>query len=204
MTDTPATVHVQTKDPLPRELQFLQPLDASTDQARRVMVGPRQYLNVQDATDQTVAASGVVFVSYGANNIAAGSWSKPPANAGVIFEHLRANISGQDASGKLAITIPLVLGTGPIVNAPISAYALPLPFTFPASNVRYEIRALTPMPAYQPTDGDFSIGPTATFTIINTDGAAAHTYRRALVAIYRYFFDFDYTKERVYVLGTLR
>lgn len=198
------TVHVQVKDPLPRELQFLQPLDASSDQAKRVMVGPRQILQVQDAADQTVAASGVVFVSFGFNNIVPGTWSKPPANAGVIFEHFRANISGQDASGKLQVTIPLVLSVGPVANVPLSQYATPVPFTFPASNVRYEIRALTPMPAYQPTDGDFSAGPSATFTVVNSDGAASHTYRRQLVAMFRYFYDFDYTKERVYVLGTAR
>jgi hypothetical protein len=192
------------KDSLPRELQFLQPLSANDPQTARIMVGPRQLVIAQDAANQTATASSAATVQFSANTILAGAWNTPSAAIGVLYETIRANIISEDTSGKLQITIPLTIGIAPNINVPLANYPTPIPMTFPAiANAAFEIRTLPPTMPYLPTDGPYPNGPAAIFGLVNTDGAASHTYKRTIVISFRYIFDVDYTKERVYITGTL-
>lgn len=193
-----------SKDTVPRELQFLQPLNASSDQATRIMVSTRKYGGSVDGSAQTLAISAAVVVQFNANTITTGSWTAPPQGAGVIFEACRAAIITGDASGKIQIAGPVIISSIPTVNARLNFNPTPLPFTFPAINgVSYQLIADMPMVPYLPSDGAYPNGPTAVFPIINTDAAATHTYTRSISYIYRYVYDIDTTKEKVYVMGTL-
>lgn len=193
-----------SKDTLPRELQFMQPLNASSDQVARIMVGPRAIITVSDPAAQTLAISAAQFTSFSANDIIAGTWTKPPGNAGVLYEAIRYGITTQDASGKIQLTVPSWIAISSGINAVIAPGNSPLPYTLPAINsCTYEIRALTPMPASLPVDPPLANGPSASIGLINTDGAATHTYKRFISYVYRYIYDIDTTKERVYVTGTL-
>lgn len=193
-----------SKDTLPRELQFLQPLNASTAQFTRIMVGPRQILTSQDAADQTLTTSQATLTSFGANDLVPNSWTKPPANAGVLWEAIRYGITARDASGKIQLTIPSWIAISTGINAVIAPGNSSLPFTMPPINTAlYEIRALVPMPASLPVDPPLANGPSCSIGLVNTDGAASHVYRRFISYVYRYIFDIDTSKERVYVMGTL-
>jgi len=193
-----------SKDTLPRELQFLQPLNASSDQTARIMVGPRQTIVAGDAADQTLAASAASIQQFSANTIVTGSFSVPSQVIGIAWEQLRAYIVSRDTSAKLEITIPLILNYGPNSDVPLGAFPTPIPMLFPAIiGAQYEINALVPMRPYLPTDGAIGNGPVAIIGLTNTDGAASHVFRRAISMFYRYIYDVDYSKERVYVVGTL-
>lgn len=201
---TPSTHIFDSKDNLPRELQFIQPLNASSAQMTRIMVSPRRAVSVSDATPQSAALSSAAIISFSANDIAAGSWSTPQTGVGVIFENMRALIQAADASGKLQINLPVRLSINTWFQLPLSANPCPLPATLPAINTAaYAAIALEPMAPWLPSDPSFTNGPTAVFGLINTDATAAHTYYRIINYVYRYIYDIDYTKERIYVTGTL-
>src|SRR5215831_7460785 len=186
------------KDNLPAELQFIQPLNASDPQRARVMVSPRIWVNTVDTVDQTINANVVTYFAWHSNIITPNSWMAPPANAGVLFEMIRAGISCRDTSAKLEVTIPLLLYYGQTYNCSLTTHPSPLPMLYPAViGAFFEIRAQTPMPPYLPSDGAMPNGPTANMGITNTDAAAPHTYRRWIAYCLRYIYDIDWTKERV-------
>ena len=71
------------------------------------------------------------------------------------------------------------------------------------SGASFQLIADIPMTPYLPSDGAYPNGPAAVFNLLNSDSAATHTYSRVISYIYRYVYDIDTTKEKVYVMGTL-
>lgn len=192
------------KDNLPRELQFLQPLNAADPQYARIMVSPRKYVASQDGSPQTLAISAVIASVFNANTLAVGTWSLPPAGVGVLFEAIRANIICNDASGQIQVNAPLIIGLAGGINLVTVPPACPAPFVFPKlSGVSWQMQARQPMLCYLPSDGAFPNGPAAQIGLTNLDSTATHTYSRTLYYIYRYIYDIDWSKERVYVAGTM-
>lgn len=213
MADTGSQVHAtayqrqqiwDAKDTLPRELQFVQALNANTSQFSRIMVGPRKTVSLSDSTPQSLAASTSLNFAWNANTIAAGTWTPPPTGVGVVIEMFRGAIQCADASGKLQIVGPAILSHIPGMHVGAAWNPNALPFTYPLLiNVMWTLTALTPMPPYLPTDGPYSNGPAVQMILTNTDGAGAHTYNRYIGYVYRYVYDIDTSKEKVYVTGTL-
>jgi hypothetical protein len=192
------------KDSLPVELQYLQPLNANDPQTTRIMVSPRQTIVGNDTADQSLALSTTVQVNYSASTIVPTAWVAPPAGVGVVIESLRGSIVATDTSGSLRVVGGLNANIGPVATAELAPFMGPLPFSFWALlNATYRIQAHIPCQVYLPSDGAWTAGPGFSVVIANSDAALAHTYRRYLYCTFRYVYDIDYTKERVYVMGTL-
>jgi hypothetical protein len=192
------------KDTLPRELQYLQPLNAADPQMTRIMVGPRVTININDSADQSLAASTVTQVNYSANTPVPAAWTTPPAGVGVVCETIRGSILATDNSAKLQVVGGLNLSCGPVATTELAPFPTPIPFSFPAMvNSQFRLQAHIPCMIYLPSDGLWPAGPGFSMVLSNTDAAAPHIYRRYLYATYRLVYDIDSTKERVYVMGTL-
>jgi hypothetical protein len=122
----------------------------------------------------------------------------------VVWEYASAYIVCRDNSAKLTINFPLTIALGPSVTANRADIPTVIPYTYPASTaIAFIWTSLMPAPPYLPSDGLLPNGPLAQVLLTNTDGAGPHTYRRNITYFYRYIYDIDWTKERVYVMGTL-
>jgi len=162
---------------------------------RVLQVSPPLLINVQDASNQSLAASTTSNFQWSANTLVAGSWVAPNANQAVMFESLAFGVQATDNSGKLQLSAAF-LGLGDTVTKlPMFSPAV-LPFTFSAVNNQQvffsgqlPIALLVPRPVGTPSPN----GPNGNITITNTDGASAHTFKRVLQMTYRIIDQVDWS-----------
>ena len=176
-------------------LSLLAPVAGSS-----LAIGPRQSIVTQDAAAQTLGAGASAFLTWNANDLSAGAWTPPAATTAVLFEAIHAGLSNPDGAAKLQV-LTLALNIGDGIADLVANAILAMPYTFPAvvqSGLGWN--GQIPLPILQPVNGIVSAnGPVAHAALVNTDGAAAHTYQRYLKYIFRYIYNVDAARGRAFI-----
>jgi len=162
---------------------------------RGLRIGAAQQLALLDSADQTLAASTTANVTFNANTIVPGSWVPPAMNQAILFESLNATVVARDTSAKLQVNLMLAGSIGDGVSVPptiVSVLGYPTAFpTIVALGVRQV--CVPPIVLLLPRPAPAANGPSFVFVIQNTDGAGAHTYRRAFNATFRIIDNCDFS-----------
>jgi len=142
-------------------------------------------LIAQDAANQTLAASTVGGAGFTLNTLVPGTWVAPGANQAVLFENIGGSILVTDNSGKIQI-LNVTASLGDNFTNPALVSTSALPFTFPAllNNIARWVTA-QPVPLMLPRPTPSANGPAFGITLLNTDGAASHTYKRTISLTFR-------------------
>lgn len=161
-------------------------------------VGPREVLNIADGTDQTINAGAILHVNIFSDDTPSSPVLSAPGqrlmvgpDEALYLEYVRFELTTPDGAGKLQLLMADMLDS---LSVHYFAPLLPesLPFTFPAvsnpgvdciANLSAHTRLVRANTSITP--GAFAWYVRAELAIFNTDGAAAHTYRRALRVHYR-------------------
>lgn len=161
---------------------------------RTLQIGPGLNILVQDAANQTQNAGVSSILSYSANTITANIWPVPTSNQAVMFENLRAWLVFTDTSAKLSV-VAATLSVGDGSSAVGIQFCQGMPFTAPAisGGVGWQMNAYVPVPLLIPRPTVSAAGPSATISLVNTDGGASHTFKRGIQYTFRVIDNVDFS-----------
>jgi hypothetical protein len=173
------------------DYSWLSLLRPTPEQVLTVSQAMQAYTADAAAGALTIAANAIVTVNWSLNDIVPGTWKPPLVNQAVVFESITFAVGQHDATGNITVqAVWLSLGEG-YTLAPIGA-SVAVPYTFPqvADNFVWwwsipPSQLLIPRNTASAPLVPSANGPRAYAVLRNADGAASHTYRRAMAATWR-------------------